>query len=187
MNKKERDAEDEKLWASWMSNAQNGDMANYSRLLEQLGSAIEQYIRFRFGDIDALEDCVQECLIAIHEARHTYESHRLFRPWMFTIVRHKAIDTLRKRQTWLKMKEKLSTSIESITDSEHLQKKIDGVRILDRLSHDHREVVVLAKYGGYSTAEAAQWLGISESATKVRLHRAMHTIMQSLEQEDLLT
>lgn len=186
MNREQRNSEDEQLWAVWMTKAQNGDVSDYSRLLEQLGTAIEQYIRARFGEIDALEDCVQECLISIHEARHTYDPNRLFRPWMFTIVRHKTIDNLRKRQTWLNMKENLSNTFESITDNEQLQKKIDGVRILNRLSPVHREVVMLAKYGGYTTAEAAQVIGISEIATKGRLHRAMQTILQTLEQEDLL-
>ena len=45
-------------------------------------------------------------------------------------------------------------------------------RALDDLPADAREVVVLRDVQGLSTKEAAQVLGISEGAVKVRLHRA---------------
>ena len=45
-------------------------------------------------------------------------------------------------------------------------------RALDTLPADAREVVVLRDVQGLSTKEAAQVLGISEGAVKVRLHRA---------------
>jgi DNA-directed RNA polymerase specialized sigma24 family protein len=60
---------------------------------------------------------------------------------------------------------------------------LDGVKILDRLAPDHREMVALAKYGGYTTAEAAAWLGISESAAKARLQRALSSLRKILESE----
>ena len=47
--------------------------------------------------MDLLEDCVQESLAAVHKARDTYETARLFRPWLFAIVRYKTFDILRKR------------------------------------------------------------------------------------------
>ena len=58
-------------------------------------------------------------------------------------------------------------------------------RILERLSPDHREMITLAKYGGYTTAEAATWLGITESAAKARLQRALVAIRKALDNEGL--
>ncbi|MGH8595084.1 MAG: sigma factor, partial [Gammaproteobacteria bacterium] len=92
--------DDERRWSDWMARAQRGDLGDYELLLREIGAAIEIYIRVRFGTIDMLEDCVQECLLAVHAARHTYDPRRLFRPWFFTIVRHKTIDQLRQRRTW---------------------------------------------------------------------------------------
>lgn len=173
---------DESRWAEWMAAAQRGDRAAYARLLAEIGRAIEAYIRVRFGQIDALEDCVQECLMAIHAARHTYDPVRLFRPWLFTIVRHKTIDLLRQHQTWLAAQ--TATPADPDTrESDRLMRVLDGVRILERLAPDHREMIALAKYGGYTTAEAASWLGISESAAKARLQRALSAIRKILESE----
>jgi RNA polymerase sigma-70 factor, ECF subfamily len=177
--------EDEQRWAEWMARAQRGDQSAYESLLRETGAAIETYIRVRFGKLEVLEDCVQECLMAIHAARHTYDPGRLFRPWLFTIVRHKTIDLLRQRQTWLMSKEVAAEAGTGTTDVDRLLRIIDGVRILEQLAPDHREMVTLAKYGGYTTAEAAVWLGISESAAKARLQRALTHIRLMLEREGL--
>lgn len=177
--------EDEQRWAEWMARAQRGDQSAYDPLLREIGAVIETYIKVRFGKLEMVEDCVQECLMAIHAARHTYDPRRLFRPWMFTIVRHKTIDLLRQRQTWLTTKHELADTQSKGSDVERLLRIIDGVRILEQLSPDHREMVTLAKYGGYTTAEAAVWLGISESAAKARLQRAISHIRLMLENEGL--
>jgi len=174
--------EDERRWAQWMAQAQRGDREIYTRLLQELGHAIETYIRVRFGNIETLEDCVQECLITIHTARHTYDPGRLFRPWLFTLVRHKTIDVLRQRQTW-RTAEQVEIAELDTRDSDRLMRLLDGARILDRLAPDHREMVALAKYGGYTTAEAAAWLGISESAAKARLQRGLSALKKLLESE----
>ena len=173
---------DARRWAEWMAEAQRGDREIYARLLRELGQAIEAYIRVRFGPIDTLEDCVQECLMTIHTARHTYDPARLFRPWLFTLVRHKTIDVLRQRQTWTAAQEIIPTDPD-VRDSDRLMRVLDGVKILDRLAPDHREMVALAKFGGYTTAEAAAWLGISESAAKARLQRALSSLRKILESE----
>jgi len=177
--------DDEARWAGWMARAQRGDRAVYQDLLTELGAAIETYIRVRFGPIDALEDCVQECLIAVHTARHTYDPRRLFRPWLFTIVRHRTIDLLRQRHTWLSMLDSLGAQHTADAQPDEVLRQLDGARILERLSPDHREMIVLAKYGGYTTAEAADYLGISESAAKARLVRALAAIRNQLDAEGL--
>ena len=82
-------SEDEARWSEWMARAQEGDRGAYEKLMTDLASAVEAYVRRRFGDAgasDFFEECVQESLIAIHQARHTYDPRRSFRPWFFTIV-----------------------------------------------------------------------------------------------------
>jgi len=174
---------DELRWSSWMARAQAGEQAIYTKLLTELAGAIEVYIRVRFGTLDVLEDCVQECLIAVHQARHTYDTRRPFRPWLFTVVRHKVIDVLRRRATWFTAAAALSDDASMTHDADQLLRRIDGVRILERLNPDQREAVTLAKYGGLTANEAAAWLGISESALKARLQRGLGAIRKILEGE----
>jgi RNA polymerase sigma-70 factor (ECF subfamily) len=177
--------DDERRWSEWMRRAQLGDSACHERLLRETGEVIQRYLRLRFGAIDVLEDCVQECLLAIHLARHTYDPRREFRPWMFTIVRHRAIDVLRQRRSRLELEQALARQPGEAADRDHLLRHVLGIRVLERLTPDHRDAVTLTKYAGYTTAEAAACLGVSEPALKARLHRALIAIRRQLEEESL--
>ena len=177
-------AQDEQRWRLLMMGAQHGDQKIYEILLKELAKVIEAYLRLRFGSIDILEDCVQECLISIHRARHTYNPKRTFRPWMFTIVRHRMIDLLRVRSSRIQTSEILEDDELDLTDPEHVHRLIDSVKVLESLKPDYREAVALTKYAGMTTLEAANWLGVSESAIKSRLRRGLIAIRKHLELEE---
>ena len=164
---------DEEHWSGLMVRAQAGEKAAYNTLLIELGVVIDRYIHLHFGELPNLEDCVQECLLALHRARHTYDPNRLFRPWMFTIVRHKTIDMLRQRQVISEHDVNLESEPSFDTDFDRM---IDGQNLLNGLADDQRQAVALTKYLGMTTDEAAVAVGIKEPAMKARLRRGLKTI-----------
>ena len=178
---------DERRWSSLMVSAQGGNEADYRQLLEQLATVIQRFLRSRFGNHHFIEDCVQEALIAVHQARHTYDPQRPFRAWLFAIVRNKAIDTLRRQRTrentvdqYLRDHEVLSqTGRQNRSRSELL-----AGGLLEQLPEQHKEILVLTKFIGFSVAETAEQLGISESAVKVRVHRAIRKLRHLLENDE---
>lgn len=174
---------DEARWSAMMADAQQGNEEVYRQLLHELGHAIAAYLRKRFGDIDIMEDCVQESLIAVHQARQSYEKHRLFRPWLFAIVRHKTIDVLRKKNTHQKILQAQSKAENDATTATDNDKTLRCGQILSALSDKHRQAIILTKLEGLTMREAAQHLDISEGAMKVRVHRALDASRQLLEAE----
>jgi RNA polymerase sigma-70 factor (ECF subfamily) len=167
---------DEQRWSALMVSAQSGNESDYRQLLGELGDVVQRFLRSRFGNLNFIEDCVQESLIAIHQARHSYNPKRPFRPWLFAIVRNKAIDTLRKQQrrdNVAKQYEReqviLSQSGPKMSSAEDFA---EGP-LFRSLPAAHREILVMTKIIGYSIAETAEKLEITQSAAKVRVHRAM--------------
>jgi RNA polymerase sigma-70 factor (ECF subfamily) len=171
-----------------MVSAQTGNGSDYRQLLKELSVVIQKFLRSRFGHYPFIEDCVQEALIAVHQARHTYDPKRPFRPWLFAIVRNKAIDFLRRQRSreqafgaFQREQEILSQpGRQSISQNE-----ISEGRLLELLPAPHKEVLVLTKIYGFSVAETAEKLGISEGAVKVRVHRAVRKLRQMLEDDEL--
>jgi RNA polymerase sigma-70 factor (ECF subfamily) len=179
---------DEHRWSTLMVSAQAGNESDYRQLLKELANVIQKFLRSRFGHHHFIEDIVQEALIAVHQARHTYDPQRPFRPWLFAIVRHKAIDTLRKQRTREKIIDHYKSEQEILSQAGNQSSseiEFSEGRLLASLSTQHREVLVLTKIIGYSIAEAAEKLGISESAVKVRVHRAIRRLQQSLARDEL--
>lgn len=174
-------AEDEARWSALMGRAQSGDAAAYRQLLGELATLVERYLRARLGGHDFLEDCVQEVLLAVHEARHTYDGRRPFRPWLFAIVRHKAADALRRAQVRGRHLAAHEPGVEPQVDGPDAS--LDTGRLLAALPDGLRQALTLTKISGLSTAEAAQTLKISESALKVRVHRAVARLRRMMEND----
>ena len=140
---------------------------------------IKAFLLGRFGHLQMLDDCIQECLIAIHQARHTYDSSRLIRPWLFAIIRHKTIDMLRRQNT---EREISQVQLPSPTGGDPAL-VTDSSKLLAGLPTDHREAVLLTKFWGFSVRESASRLGVSENVVKVRVHRGLRKIRAMLESE----
>jgi len=175
-------ADDERRWSDYMAAAHRGDKRLYERLLTELAPVIERYVRSRFGALTFTEDCVQECLLAIHNARHTYDPARPFRPWFFTIVRNRTIDLLRKSYSHHAATSDESGAIETAAVTGP-QEDIEAARILEQLKPQFRSALTLTKLFGYSLNEAAEKSGISESAMKSRVSRALKAAEQLLNEE----
>jgi RNA polymerase sigma-70 factor (ECF subfamily) len=178
---------DELRWAALMVSAQAGHEADYCLLLTEMSEVINRYLRSRFGHHHFIEDCVQETLVAIHQARHTYDSCRLFRPWMFAIVRHKAIDTLRRQRSHQNTLERHREDLlvnSDVTGSVHSDSSMEQGRLLEALSPQYREAITLTKIYGLSIAEAAEQLSISQGLLKVRIHRGIARLKRMVEADD---
>lgn len=179
---------DEQRWSSLMVSAQAGSERDYRQLLDELAGVIHNFLRSRFGSRHFIEDCVQEVLIAIHQARHTYDPARPFRPWLFAIVRNKAIDFFRRQRTRERALHQFQTEQEILSQpggQAPSRSEIADGSLLESLSEQHKEVLVLTKIIGFSVAETADRLGISQGAVKVRVYRAIRKLRQLLEEERL--
>lgn len=168
-----------------MRAAHEGDAAAYRRLLEEIGPVMQRYLERRFGRHDFIEDCVQECLLSIHRARESYDPRRGFRAWMFAIVRHKAIDLLRRRGTRERHETRADEAVEQARAAiPEPTVALEAGRLLTALDPKQREAVVLTKLEGRSFAEAASRLGVSPGAVKTRVHRGLRRMRALLAEED---
>jgi RNA polymerase sigma-70 factor, ECF subfamily len=182
---------DDARWTALMVDAQAGDENQYRLLLSELSRVIHRYLKSRIGQLHIVEDCVQESLIAIHRARHTFDPTRRFRPWMFAIVRNKTIDMLRRhRSNQPTPIKELDIGTQNTSSNEFdieaqttsaLDDSMAAGELLRCLSAEYRQAITLTKIIGMSNAEAAGQLSISESAMKVRVHRAIHQLKRLLE------
>ena len=65
-----------------MTQAQDGDRQAYEDLLTRVSRLVQAFVRRRVGDAQWSEDVVQDSLVALHRARHTYDGARRSRGCM---------------------------------------------------------------------------------------------------------
>lgn len=180
--------DDDKL-QQLMLNALDGDKTAYKTVLDTVAARVRRYIARRLdhgplaGDI---EDIVQIVLMAVHDKRDTYNRMRPFMPWVFGIARYKLLEHLRANRRRLK-----DVNIDDIAHSLNVADmttpdpttRHDVASMLDKLADGPREAVALTKLEGRTSQEVAQQTGLTATAVKVRVHRAMKAL-QRMAKED---
>ena len=176
--------EEDARWSGWMAAAQDGDGEAYRRLLEELLPVLRRIVRGRVYDRETAEDVVQNVLLSIHRARHTYRPERSFGPWMRAIARNAMIDAFREsgrrgeREVGVELIEQFPAEPIDPLKTDALDPTLRAA--LDRLPKNQLEAVELVQLRGMSVAEAALEAGVTPGALKVRAHRGYVALRRML-------
>ncbi|MFQ5696977.1 MAG: RNA polymerase sigma factor [Myxococcota bacterium] len=177
-----------------MRAAQRGDQAAYEKLLREVLPVLRSYVGFRLRDSSRVEDVVQEVLISVHRARHTYQSGRPFGGWLRAIARNAVIDAQRARMRRIRRELAVaeSTAAAEIDERPSLTSRVGAPlspslrRALESLPPAQRQAVESIQIHELTVAEAAEKAGISPGALRVRAHRgykALRAILGERERE----
>lgn len=164
-----------------------GDPSAFAALYDRHADAIFSFCVRRLGDEAAAEDVLQETFRRLVEARERYEPRGRFRSYLFTLARSASVDRLRSQRD----EERLSRlrdegfQIEGAGSSPavRLETEEELRRLLDLLTAEQREVLLLAKYHGLPYREIAEMTGSTEAAVKQKVYRALKRLRVALEEE----
>jgi RNA polymerase sigma-70 factor (ECF subfamily) len=169
--------------AALMLRTQRGEEEAYAELLVLLTAAARSYVRARAGrSVAWLDDAVQEILVAVHQARHTFDSRRPFAPWFYAIARNRFVDVLRREQ---RVRRHEITGAEwsdpASADHDPARVDMDAVRqALALLPPRQREVVEAIKLREEGVQNIAARLAMTVTSVKVTAHRGYRTLRRLL-------
>ena len=178
----------------------DGDDEAFLALYQGLAPRLKIFLRRLCGQVELAEDLTQETMLRIHRARGSFARHAAVVPWALAIARNCHIDHLRAVRARIKVAHPtegetamvepvagLESSAEERQIARQTAERIE--RELDRMTIARREAFVLLRYEGLSVSEAAQVLGATPSAVKLRAFHAYEAIRRALandaEQEEL--
>ncbi len=161
----------------------DGDETAYHAFLNELSGRLRAYVKKRLFHLhDEVEDIVQETLLAVHNARHTYRASEPLTAWVYAIARYKLMDFLRLRSRRDAFNEPLDDHADLFTscDEEPANAKRDIGVLLDQLPDKQRLPIMYVKLQGLSVTESAQLTGLSESAVKIGIHRGLKVLADKI-------
>ena len=174
-----------------------GDPTAFAEIVRRYGGSVLRYLTRMSGRQERAEDLFQETFKRVHEKAHTFRGSQ-FRPWLFTIATHVAIDGLRKRKRLqvLSLNRKadcskrdgeelgaVAVADNSFNPSQEAEKaeRAEQVRqTIELLPAKQRTTLILAYYQQLSYREVAEILGCSIGTVKTQMYRALKTLAKKL-------
>lgn len=160
-----------------------GDAAAYRALLEALAPHLRQFLRRRLHQWpDDVEDIVQECLLALHNQRHTWNANLPVTAWIQAIAKYKLIDWLRRhgRRGALHDEYDDGDALFASADGAGTQAAQEAARdlaaLLALLPAQQQAAIVHTRLDGWSVRDTALALKISEDSVKTAVHRGLKAL-----------
>ncbi len=159
-----------------------GDDAAFAAVYDAVAPRIHAYLMRQTRDRGAADDLLQKTLLQIHRKRGTYATGFAVLPWAYAIARRLCIDEFRRR------KSDLLWSARELADDHRLAggapdddlaccQLAEQIQVeLSRMPETQRMAFELLRIEGLSHDEAAQVLGTTVSAVKLRAFRAYAAI-----------
>ncbi len=175
-----------------MNRYADGDNAAFSEIYDDLAPRLYGFVLRQTRNATCSEDLVQQTLLHMHCARGTFKRGADVIPWAFAIARRLFIDGVRRRRREVSLSEYGEESLvdealcsparaDDLLYAKELRRSMNDK--LARMPERLRAAIRLVKVEGLSPDEAAQVLGTTAGAIRVRVHRAWQMLQVSEEGE----
>ena len=165
---------------------QKGDIESYEVLVLKHRKKALDFARNYIKDWHIAEDIVQECFAYIFVHSEKYNNKYSFKTYLYTIIRNKSIDYIRKNDKYyycdnIEIVSKFSLEDKIIEDEKVALLK----KCMEQLKADYQIVLELIDYEGFSYKETALIMDKSLMQVKVLIYRARRKLGALLEAEGM--
>ncbi len=169
----------------------------FAELVHRYERDLFNYLRRYLGDADQADDAFQATFLQVHLKRDQFEAGRSFRPWLYTLATHQAIDLQRrnKRHRMLSLDRqttadgdnadgKLMDLLASSEPNPAVQFSADERRrwlseTIAAMPAGFREALELVYFQDLKYREAAELLNVPVGTVKSRVHSAVNKLTEA--------
>jgi len=150
----------------------NPRRARFQALCQSLRPDLLRFAFWLARDRALAEDVVQETMIRAWKAQDSLLDEGAAKPWFLTIIRREYARSFERKRFVTVDVEELIAKEEPMLAAADDQELVELRAAIFRLPGEYREPLVMQVLMGYSTAEIAAELGLSNAAVLTRLFRA---------------
>jgi RNA polymerase sigma-70 factor (ECF subfamily) len=171
-----------------MMAVQDGKKMAFNVLVERYKKKAYYIALGLVGDSDEAYDLSQEAFIRIYNARKRYDRKRPFFSWFYAILSNLAKNHLKKRSVRAEYARQVkdehnptqdfSTSPDVIVEADETKKEVWAA--IEKLSYDHREIIILRHFQDLPYDEIAKLLDIPTGSVMSRLYYARKKLREVL-------
>lgn len=174
----------EQQLAELLSRAQGGDQRAYESFLRQASDVLRAFLAKRMMSAsDRVEDVLQETLLTLHRARHSFLPGRPIGPWLYAICEHRMFEFYRRYRRIAAVELPADLHVIDAIDESRPESEGLGALVweaLGKLPKKQRMIIESLKLQDLSVREVALQSGMSESAVKITAFRGYQGIRKIL-------
>jgi RNA polymerase sigma-70 factor (ECF subfamily) len=167
---------DAALEEEWLRQTALGDRMAFERLFRLYHRRIYGYLFRMAGNADTAEELTNDVMLEVWKSAREFRGASRVSTWIFGIARFKALSALRRIRPATVDVEEASDLADpaELQDEMLVNEDIRAVinRALAKLSEQHREVLDLAFFQGFSCPEIAEILKCPVNTVKTRMFYA---------------
>jgi RNA polymerase sigma-70 factor, ECF subfamily len=157
-----------------------------AHLFEQYHGAVYAYVCRLVGDGEWAAELTQDAFLRVFKARDRLAAVENQRAWIYRIATNTAFNALRRRRRFAWLPWHLVDNLFHMKDATEQIGQRDAVEsALLALPPKYRAPLLLYAHYGFSVAEVAEALDISEGAVKTRTYRAREMFRRAYGQENV--
>ena len=160
-----------------------GDDTAFSVLVRKYQKSVHALAWRKIGDFHIAEDITQETFLQAYQKLPTLKKPQRFASWLYVIAANYCKMWLRKKHLSTQPLENTSSAqLEKVTYSGYVIEENERTtaeaqrevvkKLLAKLQESDRTIITLYYLGGMNYEQISEFLGVSVSAIKSRLHRA---------------
>ena len=168
----------------------DGDVAAFGEIYDRLAPRLCGFFVRQTGSQAQAEDLVQQTLLQMHAAREVFVRGSDVLPWAFSIGRRLLVDSRRrtKKEVLFETGAEDVAALDARVERFDLPDDLAATRELAeraraelaRMPASLRDAYILVRQEGLSIVAAAEVLGTTSAAVKLRAHRAYEALRAAL-------
>lgn len=169
-----------------LAEAAKSDAGAFAELYERYYLRVYRYVYHRVGNETDAEDVTALVFMKALEALPTFRSgNGGFAPWVFRIARNAVVDFYRRSRQHGQLDElhDRSDGSDPVAKALHNERRNELHSLVQHLSPDQRDVVLMRFAADLSFGEIAQTLKKKEPAVRMLLHRGLRKLKEVMPDE----
>ncbi len=174
--------------AALVAAAQLGDNEAFSAIVKRYGKRVYRAAYFLVKNLDDAADITQETFVRAYRNIRRFDLARPIFPWLHRIARNLSLNSLQRadHRTAVLPEEDIVAGNLDEPDADLLRNETTGelYRAIDRLSKEHREIIMLKHFEDCSYADMAEILNIPIGSVMSRLYNARTRLRDILSRQE---
>lgn len=161
-----------------IAKAKGGDRQAFGQLYESVALELYKVALYTLGNPEDAEDAVSETFLEAWKGISGLREEDSFRPWIFRILSARC-----KRKISGYIKERVNIDLEDYLEEgveDRSPRRAEVLEVMNRLTPEEREIVVLSVLEGYTMREIAQIKELPQGTVSSKLHRTLKKLRQML-------